>query len=182
MKRGTKRLIFVSLIVIGFVLLVDASTNVTGNAISEKIGTAPSYVLGLISAIAGILAISREIAGGGYEAYRVDIANIVADYKDNPSRKNAVLSARKIDQTTRDRLGNPIRGVYSRGDEAKIITAEGKKPIPVSFASEKEGKNLVRALARVALQNNPENEEYITFGKKVDVRKEVREFERGVKK
>jgi hypothetical protein len=175
MKKSVKRVIIASTLIVGILFLIDASTTITGNVISDVIGQTPSYIIGILSTIAAIYTISRGIRGSGeeeFDEYKIKVSDILADYKKSPSKAKAVQAVRRINN-----MDYPISGVDYEGDLAKISLEGQKRGIPVMFTNDKQAKPLIGALARVALQNDPDNAANIS-GLGRDVKKVVKEFEK----
>lgn len=168
MEKRTNSIIGLGLMIIGTVFIMNAFSGITGYAIVDDVNINASTILGLILFIGGIALIQyRDIARTQSEEYRVGTGEVLEDYK--AGKISAIEAAQTID------IMEPIRGVdYSGGEEGWLYLRRGK-PIPIKFATVKEGRELCDALADEALENNPRNARFIKLpeGKRSKPRRKV---------
>jgi hypothetical protein len=166
MKRGTNSILAFALIVIGILLILNAFSGMTGLAIAESVGTTASTILGLLSFVLGMLQY-RNIARTLSEEYKVGTGEVLQDYKEG--KISAAEAAQTID------VMEPVKGVNYGGGQRGLLYLKRGRPIPMKFATKKQGRELCDALADEALENNPKNTQFIRLpeGKRSKPRRKV---------
>lgn len=172
MKKGFVYALSGFLVVSGMLLVLNSFSGITGYSVFGDVNRTAGSIIGIVFVIGGIALFTHErmedSSRPDYE-YRRLAGDLLSDYKKNPTRTEAIVTASSI-----NKIGE-VKGLdvdYS-GDSGKIYTSKGI--VPMSFADKDEGRNLFVSLARVTLQNDPKNINNISGLK--NLQETIKEFE-----
>jgi len=152
MKRGLRNLLASIFVLAGAVLILNATSGMTGYIVFESVSKTASSLLGLVLFIGGIalLAYSQEKGEREQEVKRFNysVGNII-DLYDSGNIKDPIDAAERINSL---RAGQQIRGLkYSPGG----VTLDTRIGGDMTFAMDDENKleNLSSALYLIGLKN-----------------------------
>ncbi len=147
MKKGAKTIAYLILIILGTFLILDASTTITGHAVSDELGKTGGILMGLSFFIGGILLFLFEKRK---ERYQIQVDSVLDKYQ------NKKYSPVKTIETLNRLSSGPVSGATYIGEGKGLIkTSKGQR---ARFElSDKKAKNLLLAAYQSAIINNPKN-------------------------